>query len=172
MQRSPLSTGYTRTAAPTSQRAAQRGFTLIELIVVLLILSVMAVVAIPRFSSMMGFADVGYRDQVVAAIDYARKIAVAQRRHTCVVIAASSVTVNIDRGLPQNHVLNVCPAALILPSGSNVINAPSGMTQTTKNIDFNAQGQPVSGAPATITFTSAGGETSTITMEADSGYVH
>jgi MSHA pilin protein MshC len=172
MQRSPLSIGHIRIAALTGQCAAQRGFTLIELIVVLLVISVMAVVAIPRFSSMMGFADVGYRDQVVAAIDYARKIAVAQRRHTCVVIGASSVTVKIDRGLPQSHATNNCLDDLILPSGSNVINAPSGMTQTTKNIDFNAQGQPVSGAPATITFTSAGGETSTITMEADSGYVH
>ena len=146
---------------------------MIELIVVVIIIGIMAVVAMPRFSSMMSIADVGYRDQVVAAIDYARKIAVAQRRHTCVDIDVSSVTVKIDPGLPQNHATNVCANDLILPTGSHVIHAPSGMTASpATQIDFDAQGRPVSGAPVTITLSSADGDTFSITVEAESGYVH
>lgn len=164
MRRSQLQAGQ-------ANQTNQAGFTLVELIVVLIVISIMAYVAIPRFALMMGFSDIGYRDQVAAAIGYARKIAVAQRRHTCVVIAASSVTVNIDPGLPQSHATNVCPAALTLPTGANVISAPSGLTSSTATLDFDAEGRPVSGAPATITFTGASG-TSTLTIEAESGYVH
>ncbi|SMB24360.1 General secretion pathway protein H [Sterolibacterium denitrificans] len=174
MQRSPIRAGQTERAerAERAAWAGQSGFTLIELIVVMIIIGVMGYVALPRFSSMMGFADIGYRDQVAAAIDYARKIAVAQRRHTCVIIAAGSVTVKIDTGLPSNHVTGNCPTALALPAGSSVISAPSGMSVSPAvNIDFDAEGRPVSGAPATLTFTGAGGASS-LTIEAESGYVH
>ena len=108
MRRSQLQAGQVN-------RTDQAGFTLVELIVTMVVISIMAYVAIPRFSSMMGFSDIGYRDQVAAAIGYARKIAVAQRRHTCVVIAAGSVTVRIDHSLA--HVTNVCPTDLTLPTG-------------------------------------------------------
>lgn len=152
----------------------QRGFTLVELISVMIIIAIMAYVAVPRFSLMTGFKDVGYRDQVMAAIEYARKIAVAQRRHTCVAIAASSVTLTSDHGLPSAHTTGVCASTLPLPAASNVINAPANVTaNTTVSLDFDAEGRPVSGAPVTITITDASsGSSSPFTIEAESGYVH
>ena len=150
------------------------GFTLIELVTIIILVGIVAIVAMPRFSLMTGFKDVGYRDQVVATVEYARKIAVAQRRHTCVAIATSSVTLTSDHGLPSSHVSGVCPSPLLLPSGISVITAPSNVTATaTVSIDFDAEGRPIVGAPATITISdSSSGTTSTLTIEAESGYVH
>ena len=150
------------------------GFTLIELVTVMVLIGIVAIVAIPRFSLMTGFKDVGYRDQAMAAVEYARKIAVAQRRHTCVAIATNSVTLTSDHGLPLNHASGVCPSPLLLPSGSNTITAPNNVTATTTaSIDFDAEGRPAAGAPATLSISdSSSGSTSSLTIDAESGYVH
>ena len=54
-------------------RRRARGFTLIELIMVLLLLGILAVFALPRIDLTRGFDEVGYRDAVRATLEYARK---------------------------------------------------------------------------------------------------
>jgi MSHA pilin protein MshC len=152
----------------------ERGFTMVELITVMVIVGIMAFVAMPNVSQGLALKAPGYRDQIVATIEYARKIAVAQRRHVCVSIAASTVTVTSDHGLPVNHTNGTCSSTLTLPSGSNVITAPSNVTASpATSIDFDAEGRPVTGAPATVTMTdSSASLTASLTVEAESGYVH
>jgi MSHA pilin protein MshC len=152
----------------------ERGFTMVELIVVMVLVGILSAVALPNVTQAFAVKAPGYRDQVVGAIDFARKIAVAQRRHVCVSIAASTVTVTSDHGLPVNHTNGTCPSTLTLPSGSNVITAPSNITASpTASIDFDAEGRPVTGAPVTITMTdSSVSQTASLTVEAESGYVH
>ncbi len=150
------------------------GFTMVELVTVMSLIGIMAFFALPKLTQVMALQSAGYRDQVKATIDYARKIAVAQRRHVCVTIAATTVTVTSDRGLPVNHTNGNCPTALPLPSGSNVITAPKNVTVSPAvSLDFDAEGRPVTGAPITITLTDASvSQSSTLTVEAESGYVH
>lgn len=152
----------------------ETGFTMVELVTVMSLIGIMAFFALPKLTQVMALQSAGYRDQVKATIDYARKIAVAQRRHVCVVIAATTVTVTSDRGLPVSHTNGNCPTALPLPSGSNVITAPKNVTVSPAvSLDFDAEGRPVTGAPITITLTDASvGQSSTLTVEAESGYVH
>jgi MSHA pilin protein MshC len=152
----------------------ERGFTMVELITVMVLVGIMSFVALPNLTKAFTLKAPGYRDQIVATIEYARKIAVAQRRHVCVTIAASTVTVTSDQGLPVNHTNGTCASALTLPSGSNVITAPSSVIASpATSIDFDAEGRPVTGAPATITMTdSSVSSTAALTVEAESGYVH
>lgn len=147
---------------------------MVELVIVMVITGIMAFVALPRLMQAMSLQSTGYRDQVTAAIQYARKVAVAQRRHICVSIASTTVTVTADQGLPASHTNGNCPSSLPLPSGSNVITAPISVTASPAvTLDFDAEGRPVTGAPATITITDAtASQTSTLTIEAESGYVH
>jgi len=156
------------------QSRVEGGFTLVELVTVMSLIGIMAFFALPKLTQVMALQSSGYKDQVMATIDYARKIAVAQRRHVCVSIAASTVTVTSDRGLPSSHVNGTCASTLLLPSGSNVITAPNNVTLSpVVLIDFDAEGRPVTGAPATITMTDASvSQSSTFTVEAESGYVH
>jgi MSHA pilin protein MshC len=156
------------------QAKKNTGFTLVELLMVMVLVGIMASVALPNLSNVMATQSPGYRDQMMATINYARKIAVSQRRYVCVSIASTSITLTSDAGLPVNHTSGTCPKALALPSGGNVITAPKNVTASPAvSIEFDAQGRPVTGAPATITITDAStGQTPALIVEAESGYVH
>ena len=60
-----------------SARAKQPGYTLVELITVIVILGILAAMAGPRFFSERPFADRGYADELAAALRDAQKEAVA-----------------------------------------------------------------------------------------------
>jgi prepilin-type N-terminal cleavage/methylation domain-containing protein len=60
------------------------GFTLVELIVILVVIGILAVFLLPNMRTMSAFKERGDYDRVVSALQYARKAAIAQRRYVCV----------------------------------------------------------------------------------------
>lgn len=120
---------------------AQRGFTLVELIVVMIVVGIMAVVVLPRMVSRGSFEEIGFRDQVKATLEYARKSAVAARRYVCVAVTpgGNGLEVNRDQVDPDTRVLATvnCTFALTLPgTNANTVVAPGG-------IAFGAPSAPV-----------------------------
>ena len=67
----------------------QRGFTLVELIITVIIVGILAVVALPRFIDKLAFETRGFVDQTLSTLQYARKVAVASGRNVCVVANAA-----------------------------------------------------------------------------------
>jgi MSHA pilin protein MshC len=160
-------------------QAAQRGFTLIELIMTMVVMGVLAAVAVPKIFNVSAFDARGFHDQTLAYLRFAHKTAIAQRRTVCVVfntIPNSSVTLTIaDAAGTFDCAL---PAALVVPLGqaTAVLNAKSGVTFSALPVSFNFDGlgQPIGalGVAKPTQTLQVNGTSDTITVEAGTGYVH
>jgi MSHA pilin protein MshC len=143
------------------------GFTMIELIVIISIMGILAVTALPKFNA-SEFDSRGFADETTAALRYAQKSAIAQRRTVCATFTSSSLTLTIA----STAGVSTCDTNLASPAGGSpftITPHSSGITYTTTptNFSYNALGQASSGQ--TIAVTGAAGS---IIIEQDTGYVH
>lgn len=136
---------------PVAGRNSQRGFTLVEMITVIVIVGILAVSVLPRFFTVSDFEDRGSADQVRSMLRFAQKTAIAQHRAISVVISGGAAAPN---------------CTTTLAGASLTCQVKSGITAGAGTYTFNALGQRTSGA-GSIT---VGG--TSITIEAETGYVH
>ncbi len=164
-----------------------RGFTLVELITIIIILGIIGAVAAPRFFDRNVFASRGFHDQVIATLRHAQKTAIAQRRFVCVEFSAVNATpgtVTLTTGAS-----NTCGAQLTSPSGETPYtirnnNASfSAIPPPAGNMSFDCLGRPrdittaatcdtaagILVLPTTITVNTYG---ASIFVERETGYVH
>ncbi len=157
----------------------QQGFTLVELITVMLLVGILAVVVLPRFDLLKGFDEIGYRDKVRATLEYARKAAVGERRNVRVTLAANGLTLTIDNDVPEGAAASTFPRSLALPTpdracggATNAICAPTGVTLAgTAALTFTPLGKPNAAAAYTVTGPAPSSSTYAITVAAETGYV-
>lgn len=172
----------TRARFPLDDRCSQpgwqaptpsRGFTLVELIMVLVLLGVLAVYAVPRVLNTGDFFARGFHDQSLAYLRYAQKTAIAQRRTVCVVFTGNSITLSIANAAAINN----CANPLRGPTGDVALAARAGIAYVggaPTSFNFDALGQPVDvgGALAPTRSLQVGNTDRTITIETATGFVH
>ena len=127
-QRAPPSASTRPKRARPSMRArsSERGFTLPELIAVIMLVSILAAVALPKMTGALSFRDDSWREQIVAALHSAHKSAVAHRRLVCATINAGSVTLSMASANPATS----CNTALAGVDGSASVAAGNGAAAT------------------------------------------
>ena len=159
-----------------SSPAKQRAFTLVELVTVMILVGILAVVAMPLFADKDAFAAAGFGNELTAALENARRSAVAMRRNVCVTLAGNTLKFIRNAGVVDGFACDANSPALPLPGKSaNVLEAPSGVSiafdpVAVTTIAFNGLGQPSVGV--TLSVTGRDGSSSRVKVEADSGYVH
>ncbi len=161
------------------------GFTMVELVVIILIVGILAVATLPRFFETSVFEARGFYDEVLAALRYAHKTAIAQRRPVHMEINGAAET------------FAACYTSVFPCSGANRVPGPNGETPfsftapsgvdlgATATFFFSSLGRPYNStdpvptdASSASTFTTltipitGGNQTRTITVERESGYVH
>ena len=141
----------------TSSDTQQTGFTLVEIIVVILVVGILAVTVMPRFFARTGYDERRALDDLMAATRYAQQLAMSRGGNVRVVFAGNSYSVEYTDGTPIRH-----------PDGSGNFtkSLPAGLSSTVTSISFNALGAPTpNGALISV-------GTVNFTLESDTGYVY
>ena len=179
--------------AVAGQRA--HGFTIVELVTVMVILGLLAAVAMPRFFQKDSFDARSFADQNVSMLRYAQKLAIAQNRPVFVLLNGSRIALCFsaaceaaNRVLPpaggnsgRKATLAACANATAWLCEGAPDKISYSVPQEAVTFYFNALGrpyestdtEPVSSFPARIRIgINDGGMTRNIIVEGETGYVH
>jgi MSHA pilin protein MshC len=144
------------------RRGRSAGFTMVELIVVMVVMGVLAAVAMPRLTDRRALQERGFLDQLRAFLQYSRKVALVQRREVCVLQLVPGVVSAVyapvggpcDPARPVATPGSTDPFSIPVPSG--VILGGAALVR------FNAAGQPTPNANQVV---SVGGNNLTVSRE-------
>jgi prepilin-type N-terminal cleavage/methylation domain-containing protein len=148
------------------------GFTLIEIIIVVVILSIAALTAIPMMSSASSVQIRSAANLIAADLEYAKSMAISRGQYFYVVFNGGTNSYQLE---DQNHTVIQHP---VKKGFSYIMNFPSekrlnrvdisNVTFPSETVRFDCLGSPDNGGTITL---SSDGATATITVEPVTGYI-
>ncbi|MDH5436270.1 MAG: prepilin-type N-terminal cleavage/methylation domain-containing protein [Gammaproteobacteria bacterium] len=150
----------------------KNGFTLVELIIVIVIMGIVSAVSAPKFFNMTIFEERGYYDEVISAIRYAHKTAIASGCNYKVSVNAAGYDITRHSNCSSgtfNAITNPATGSIggyteIKPANINVTGS--------FNFYYDNNGQPndLSGNPMATSSISIASRN--ITIESYTGFAH
>ena len=148
-----------------------RGFTLVELVTVMILIGILAVVAMPNLNQAQGFDATSFRDRVAASLRYAQKSAVAKRRMVCATVAADGLSLNLT--VAATFGAGACANAMAGPDSANpaAVSPSANVTLTpAQTLFFQSSGAVTSTAAGTTYILTVTGQ-APITVTGATGHV-
>jgi MSHA pilin protein MshC len=153
----------------TPPRTRQAGFTLVELVIVMVLMGVLTALGLSRFADREPFAAQAVADQLVSGLRVAQAMAVAQRRSLYVAIASTPPVLALCLDA-------ACTQPLPTPAGDALwLSDTSGLhLNAAASFTFGSDGVPSLASSLQLQVLGDSGTASSpaITVEAGSGYVH
>jgi MSHA pilin protein MshC len=147
---------------PSAKAARAAGFTMVELIIVMVVMGILAAVGIQRFFDNATIEVREYSDQAKAIIRYGQKLAIAQNRPIYVSATANRFALCTNRSCGAGSLVNA-------PAGNNSGNSVA-KAQCTLNAAYVStwmcEARPASVALASSRATEAGGANSLFFFDA------
>ncbi len=181
-----LSVPWASSPAEGGRYRLRRGFTLVEVIIVVVIISIAAMMAVPMFSS-AGSMQIGSAANIIAAdLEYAKSMAITRGQNYSVVFDATAESYKIvdQNGNVVSHPVKQGFEYIVdFKNDSRLskvdISSAQFQPNTANTITFDYLGSPYSGAVASSGYElnsgsiaiSADGATTTITVEPVTGYI-
>ncbi len=166
---------------PTARRLTRSkpprtgGFTVIELVVVIVLVAILSAAALPKFDAVLGMRDDAWRDTLVAGLRFAAKSSVSHRRLVCADVSNTQLTLTVASTNPATS----CDTNLAGPGGSNVFATSSNASATTSvspagTIYFQPDGRSTSdgaGLTSSSRTITPSGANSTVMLIGETGHV-
>ena len=146
------------------------GFSLIEMITVVVLLSILGVVALARFGDQDAFAARGFFEDTVAAVRFAQKFAVSSGCDVRVVTTASSYQLLQSSSCTADDFTDAVDNPANRGQSYLNSNMPAGFSLTAGTITFTARGLREDGPPNVFVL-SDGSTSYSFEVHADTGLV-
>ncbi len=137
----------------TSSKQDSSGFTVVELVVVIVILGILSAFAAPRFFGASVFNERGYADEIAASLRHAQKIAVATGCDVRVSIDAAGYSAQQRDAGPGNtcQVGGAWSTPVMRPDGTALAGStPSDVATASAQFVFDARGRLATSASTTV----------------------
>lgn len=170
----------------TRPARSARGFTMVELIVVMVLIGILAAIAASRFFDRSGFDAAAFTDQARALLRYGQKAAIA-RNHP-VFVQLDDQRIALCYGAPKGNCADAdrvaAPASGMGGKATEThcqderwycIGVPDGvqvsLSAVLSEFRFDALGRPVGPRDSLVMTITSAGETRTVTVNQETGYV-
>ncbi len=146
-----------------------RGFTFVEILVVVVILSIAAVIAIPMMTSAGGIQAKSAANMIAADLEYAKSMAIGYQQNYSVVFDTANESYEIQNsgGFVIPHPVNIGSDYVVDFQNESRLNKVD-IVSATSPVTFDSMGSPSSAATIVV---SADGTTKTISVEAITGFI-
>ena len=150
------------------QRNTARGFTLVELVVVMVLMAVITAVGMTRFVNRQPFAVQGVADQLMSGLRLAQATAIAQRRTLHLQLGSTPATLAVCLDV-------ACTQTVAAPGGGAwLVDTLDVNLAAALSFSFDASGAPSFAGAQTVQVSSSDGSSHAppIVIEPLSGHVH